>query len=286
MASGLIIYNLFIRYYRKIVNADKIPLIVLSVIVAVQELFIIAVGGNWMEYFRFLMPTLPLKNLLIALIIIRLIKSFQNKTANRLFYLTAIAVLLALCIGQKNIDGYNPLFNASNCSYPLTADFFKDGLTGMNHRLILLNKPHRAHYKAIFPFITGPLKDYVKKAGKVKLVTYQAGLFPYIVRKYFDINAVEFIDTAGLMNSEISKLKVAKSHTGNAGASRIDIILRGEAGELSTSVLSKNPNMVYMLSPYPDVIQKLEDINFKIVWNKWFGAIFTNIPLQSDDTQP
>ena len=212
-----------------------------------NDVFVLLAGGDWMEYFRFQAATIPLKSVILTRLAFAGIRSERlgDGALARAAPACVALLLMAVAALQQGASGHNASSNRDNCSKTLPWDVFGSDLATVNERVMFLNCAHQRDLRTIRPFVEGAMGCYLEHAGRLVILTNQAGYFPYKVREHFDAERVRFIDPRGLINQEIARLPVPKDQSGLAAGNWPLLVLAGEAGPLSRWVEAAEPNMVY-----------------------------------------
>jgi len=252
-------------------------------VLASYDAFIILVGGDWMGFYRFLAPTIPLKNIVLFALVFRLTDA-TNQWFTRLAtviansdVMKAIARpgLAIVIVTQQLATGVTYAWiPAGNCSKRLSEMNRFTSIEEMNLAVMELNCAYRRDITDLQPFIDGELNRYLAKYGRIVVISYQAGYFPSMLRQRYTTEQVYFIDSMGLSDKALAILPGEKNFLGNADGYRIDRVLRGEAGQLSTAVLAHHPNMVYMLQASRLERDNLVELGFDVVWDRPGAVIF------------
>jgi hypothetical protein len=246
---------------------------VVALYIITQELFVALSGGNWMEYYRFLVPTIPLKSILLIHLLTRFLqtRSGQRHVFDRYRLSAGVIVLCLTAILQQT----NRPLQAGNCSVPMVDIHTVDGwFGGLEHQLVTHNCAHGRDEIAILPFIRNELQNYVGRLSQVRMLSPQGGYFPYHIRDQFTPKEVYFIDVAGLTTRDVAQVAGKRSSGGLAGAEDLPAVLGGEAGELSNVILKLKPNMVYTLWVTQTDRQKLKEIGYELVWDRPNAVVF------------
>jgi hypothetical protein len=255
-------------------KAPAFPLLACCGVIVGQELFVLAIGGNWMEYFRFLAPTVPLKNVVLVWLAADALGRLGGRLPQRATAVAACAVLIALCLQQQGMSGRTPMRGARKCSATLPSDFFGASIEEMNERAIALSCTHARENANIRPFIEGTMRCFVERAGPLTLTSYQAGYFTYLVRKNFAVDEVRFFGTMGLINREVARLPVPKDPVGIVGGNRIDLIVAGRKGALSEQVRAADPDMLYLISAPGKRRETFASSGYQLVWEQPRAVVF------------
>lgn len=235
--------------------------------ICAYEAFIVVVKGDWMEYHRFLAPTLALK----MLVLVMLGEQLRALTPAPFRRLAAVAAVVLLILVVASEWRYR---SPQDCSTRLTLDFLAKWLDRPNDTVIALNCAHQRDGYAIRPFIDRELSNYLAQQGHLTIVTYQGGYFPYFLRERFSPREITLVDTTGLLNLEIAKVEGEKIPTGNKYLDDIPAILGGGVPGLSDRVSRYRPNMIYMLSDSEAGEARLKAIGFERIHQAPGGVVY------------
>ena len=223
--------------------------------ICAYEAFVVMVKGDWMEYHRFMTPTLGLKILLLVM----LAEKLHGLAFSHSRRLASVSVAMILFLVMADELRYRA---PQDCSTRLSFGFFENFLDHPNKATIGLNCAHQRDGYAIRPFIEQELPKYLAQKSHLTIVTYQGGYFPYFLRERFSPREITLVDTTGLLNLEIAKVEGEKIPTGNKYLDDIPAILSGKVPGLSERVSRYRPNMIYMLADKETDQAKLETIGF------------------------
>lgn len=223
--------------------------------ICAYDTFIVIVKGDWMEYHRFLVPTLGLKMLLLVMLGEKL-HAMLASHSRRLAWTSAVIILFLAVASELRYR------SPQDCSTRLSIDFLGKFLDHPNDTTINLNCAHQRDGYAIRPFIDRELPKYLAQKGHLTIVTYQGGYFPYFLREKFSPRDITLVDTTGLLNLEIARVEGEKIPTGNKYLDDIPAILSGEVPGLSERVSRYQPNMIYMLGDSETHQARLKAIGF------------------------
>lgn len=241
---------------------------VLGGTVLFQLIFVVLTGGNWMEYFRFMAAIVPLMNILVFM----MLAHFVPNQDSVLLLIGAFVLLVILALTQIGRAGE---YYAGDCSKPISASVALSGLEGLSRAVIQNNCAHSRDLKSIKPFIDEKIPELLRNNnGRLTVASYQAGFFPYHLRKKYNQQEIFFIDSAGLTELEIARLPGGTSSGGIRFRDRIDLALLGEVGALSQYFLSHHVNLVYLLSASPEVRKNMEKLGYETVWDVAGAVVF------------
>lgn len=256
-------------------------------IILFNHLLVITVGGDWMEFYRFIVPIVPFLTILTTCFAFRTLKAvtgknilfipnfrmISNLTLGFLFF-----VAIATNSGQRdNLDTQN----FHNCSEKMSLakmySFVMD-LGHLDENLILSNCAGKRDWDGAMLFITDELPViYEALDHKVTIATFQMGFFPYYVKKVNPTMNIEFVDTLGLADSNIARMQGPRARYGLSEGTKIVNIFAGKSGQLSEYVLSRNPNMIYVLHATPMRRMALSKLGWTTHWDKPGAVVFIRI---------
>lgn len=249
-----------------------------------NHLFVIGTGGDWMEFFRFIAPVVPFLVILTTCFAYRTINDVVKKhNLSRPYFeaFTNVAlgvlflILIATNSGQR--DNYDAQ-DFHNCSEVLDVSKVRSislDYHRLDEKLILMNCAGSRDWNGLMLFITDELpKAYELLDRNITIAAFQMGFFPYYVRKVNPTMKIEFIDTLGIADSNIARMEGPRESYGLSEGTRIADILAGKSGELSNYILSRNPNMIYVLYATNRRRQALAELGWAISWDKPGAVIF------------
>jgi hypothetical protein len=253
-------------------------------LILLNHLFVIITGGDWMEFFRFLAPVVPLMVVLTTGFAYKMINEVIKKNNLSRPYLEASSnialgavflILIATNSGQR--DNYEAQ-DFHNCSERFDAAKVRAISLDYRHldeNLILMNCAGQRDWNGLMLFMTGELpKAYQLLDQNITIATFQMGFLPYYIKKLHPTMKIRFIDTLGIGDTNVARLEGARQSYGLSEGTRIAEILAGESGELSNYVLSQNPNMIYVLNATIRRRQQLADLGWAVELDKPGAVIF------------
>jgi hypothetical protein len=275
-AIGRLCHYTFFRSRFNTLVASDVSTITISLYVVMHETFVIFAGGDWMEYYRFIVPTIPLKVVLLADFARIVLRRFAQWKLFPVEQTLAVG-LLGVCVAAGYQQTYSPLLAGfgTNCASPMT-DLGVGELNplSLEKQLAKHNCTQSRDEAAVLPFIRNELGKYVHWAKQIRIATSQAGYFPYYVREVFSTDEVFFIDTLGLATRDVAQINAKKSVDGVENGAELDRILAGKEGTLSDVVLKMKPNMVYLLWITPEIRENFAKLGYSLVWDRPNATIF------------
>jgi hypothetical protein len=266
---------------RSIPYLDFVPLLGL---ILLNHLFVISVGGDWMEFFRLIVPVIPFLVILTTCFAFRMFnavleKHILSRPHRETLANLALGVLFLAAIATNSGQGDNyDIQGYHNCSEKM--DLSKLHLVSLDysrldHQLILFNCAGKRDWNGVMPFITDELPEVYKSLDQnITIATFQMGFFPYFIKKVYPAMNIEFVDTVGLADSNIARMQLPKKNYGVRDGVNIVSIFTGESGELSRYVLSRNPNMIYVLDATNIRRQALIELGWSTGWDAPGAVIF------------
>jgi hypothetical protein len=251
--------------------------VMLAATIVVYHVFVVLVGGNWMEYFRFLAPTVPLSNVQVFVTLQGFLRrlpgdGIQPQSLKRPLQGLFLLIIGFLIMMQPRMTYAN---FAQNCSATLSLSAIADGWSGLKRHVIEGNCAHSRDWHELKPFMSEPLKHLVERAhGPLTAVSYQAGFFPYILRRMYPPEAISFVDSYGLAELAVAKLAARRNYFGHADGGRIDVALQGKSGALSEYLASRRPNLVYVLKADAEMRKNFSSLGFQLVWDRPGAVVF------------
>ena len=258
----------------------------LGLVVAVNLVVVLA-GGDWMEHFRFFAPEIPL------LVVISVVTGFRlfsrvfgaagSPRARRVALTVGITLLMTLAVSnakQSDLNVPRPLAvrNVSNIHDYALSHVFAD-LTGLDQRLILLNRDHEREFTLLEPFLKETLPRLYREHGHITIATGQMGCFPYLIKKRFPQYNLYFVDHLGLCDKTVSRMPLPKDHIGLTHGRFTDEVIAGMVPILSDYVRSKKPQMLYMLGFVADMderVERLRRCGYDVIFDDGPEKVFFN----------
>lgn len=237
------------------------------------DLSTLAAGGDWMSYHRFAARTLPLKLIVMAHWADWIAQSpgvaRLSAGAKRLIL---VAALLAALTGltATGIVEREGLYRMGSTIAPAEFEFSR----GFADYLMRANIPNQRDQIALLPWIDDELPRLVDQAGRegrlpLKIASYQAGLFPYAIRKKFSAQQVLFIDLAGLSDFRIGSLRGARTPLGLFdGTHRWAEALTFGASELGKFLRACRPDVVYVLAVSDAELKLMDRAGYDVMLRK------------------
>lgn len=265
-------------------NTD-IRFVILIGLIFFNHLLVVTTGGDWMEFYRFIVPIVPFLTILTTCFAFRtfndVIKKISLSRPNfKVYSNLALGILFFTAIAtnssQRDNNETQPFHNCSetiNLSkmYSLAFD-----LRNLDENLILMNCAGKRDWDGVMLFITDELPIiYEALNHKVTIATFQMGFFPYYIKKQNPAMDIEFVDTLGLADSNIARMQGPRASYGLSEGTKIVNIFAGKSGQLSEYVLSRDPNMIYVLNATPMRRMALSKLGWIISWDRPGAVIFT-----------
>jgi hypothetical protein len=247
--------------------AERSLLLALSGLAVGQDLFTIFAGGNWMSYYRFLAPTLPLKIILLIWAVARCCP--RGRSA----FLATVALSL-LVVGQLFQSGRNPNYPdfvaepAWLWPLPATVD-----LAQLQRMILLASPAHARDERELRPFVATSLPALLPAGRPLCIATYQVGYFPWMVRERLGPGQVRIADTLGLNDRIAARRPGPRNPFGVLDGFAIDRLL--QAGEPTLFRLcGGQPDLVYVLQAPPVMRANMAALGYRLVWDRPGAVIF------------
>lgn len=253
-------------------------------LVLLNHLFVILVGGDWMEFYRLIVPVIPLLAILTTFFAFRLFNALLEKFVlpGSNFQILAnlalgILFLAAIATNSGQNDNYR-VRGFHNCSEKMDLSkvlSISSDYSRLDDQLILINCAGKRDWSGVMPFIEEELPQvYDSLDQKITIVTFQMGFFPYYIKTLKPAMNIEFIDTVGLADSNIARMDMPKVNYGIRDGVNIVSIFSGTSGELSQYVLDRNPNMIYVLDATDRRRRALAKLGWSTSWDRPGAVIF------------
>lgn len=248
-----------------------------ALLIAWNHAFVILVRGDWMSYFRFIVPVIPLLAIVSAQTLARVLADLTRDGAleRPVIAGAAGAMLLLSGLNQAQLpNSYVADLPAASLQHSL-ADVFANPHLPLTERVLRLNASYLRDNEQALPFLRDELPRLAaQNAGKkLVIVSYQIGYVPYITKRMHPALDIEFIDTMGLATPEIARMPLRKFIWGTAGGDQLDAIVAGELQPLSDFVNARQPDVLYFIAITPGQRARLSALGWRVLWDKP-GAIF------------
>lgn len=239
-----------------------------------QTAFVLLVGGDWMGFYRFLVPALPLYIVAVAARIVRpaaegLVAAGPGARLLRQVGVAAVLLLVTTNVGGRAWPG--------RCS---TQAGIGDLLgirsaEELQEKLISLNCAYGRDERDLLPYLHASLRDTARRhGGRIVVATVQMGFFPWIVRTEFPGLDVSFVDTFGITDPHVARLDVPKVARGVAPGISLGAVVDGGAGELTRFVREKGANLAYAVDIPVEDRRRFVHAGWRLVWDRPGAVVF------------
>lgn len=268
-------------------NVRIINIAVLVSFITGHHIVTILSGGNWMEHYRFMSPIVPMTNILIFMMFGDAFYVVHKYIPSRIsaiiikkitFILIFLAALLQTITTKEGA--------VHTCSTPINKRLLLGGIQDLSKSTILNNCAHTRDWYAIKPFIDNELPSLLTKNNNhLTIASFQAGFFPYFIRKKYSPRQIYFIDTRGLTDLQIARIKGEKTNSGHSDGLRIDLALSQENNSLFAYLSNHSPDLVYERYASPEIRQNFLNIGYSVVWDKPHAVVFYKSSVESLKTR-
>ncbi len=219
----------------------SLPLLVFTVIATVQDVLFALAGGSYGLY-RLLAPTLLIKWCVCGCV--ALIALNRADRHARLAIGGLIVALLVIPIALiEPIPLSQDMLRAGRETFAKIRE--ADSWADLNWRILYMHYVHRRDMRAVYPFIRDELPRHLKTMKELRISSFQAGFFPYYVKKLYPDAPIRFYDTKGLMDAKVG---LAGSQKDNVGVITPGFApLLKEKDKISQLFQEFNPNMIYVI---------------------------------------
>lgn len=217
-------------------------------------------GGDWMPFYRFIAPFVPLLSIVTVLGVFQGVAVIQSRINDRELrtWLPGFAALLLLVLlvshPVRRGPDIVPLLPRSMEIRPapeVLMDYQVGPVLaswhGLDERLQDINQDHVRHERLLENFIREglPLIYKHRRQEPLMIATSQMGFFPYFIREHYPDMNLHFTDLCGLCSKDVSHLDVDKHWNGLTVCVDLEKIFTGNAGPVSDLVLGQHPELVY-----------------------------------------
>lgn len=249
-----------------------------------NHLFVLSTGGDWMEFFRFIVPVVPFLVILTTCSVFRTVNAiFKKHHLSKPYFETftnmalGVLFLIAIATNSAQRDNYESQ-GFHNCSEKIDLSKIHSlelDSRPLDEKLVLLNCAGKRDWEGLMPFITDELPVFYESLDQnITIASFQMGFFPYYVKKVHPTMKIEFVDTLGLADSHIAQMQGHRESYGLREGTKIVNIFSGQSGKLSEYILSRNPNMIYVLNATTIRRMALIKLGWTTSWDKPGAVIF------------
>lgn len=241
-------------------------------VVGVHLLTVALSGGDWMGYYRFVAPAVPLLGVTLAQLISAAAPRSSTGLVSALLVLVGIS---AVPLGEDERSGLRPPYMQNTCLQTSLADL-GDAELGptLGERVRRLNHPYLRDLSQLAPFVHGPLQSILRVKPDILIASYQMGYFPYHAR-IWQMPGIRFLDTVGITDSQLAKDAALRSSRGLSDGLEPRIFLDPQANNaVSNRVQALRPDLTYVLNADVDMVSQLTAWGWLLVWNAPEAKIF------------
>ncbi len=230
----------------------------------------VVAGGDWMAFYRFLAPAVPL----LAIVLVQTVWQVLSKTPlpPRWHWATALAVLAAAPWLTREVSGGHM---HNTCLQTSISDLWDPALgASFGVRVRRLNHPYRRDEQQLLPFLKGFLTHALAGKTKLTIASMQMGFFPYHLQ-LLGLSRVELIDTFGIADPGLSQLPGERSPLGlKIGAAPQRFLNPNSSDPVARAIQARKPDLVYVLHSNAAAIRQLAQWGWTLVWSKRDAKIF------------
>jgi hypothetical protein len=230
-------------------------------------------GGDWMTFFRFVYPVIPL--LAVALAHALMSTSFDSPWVR-----PALLGCLPL-LGQFEREDGGPFeMTDTNAQRNLPQLFRRTGGMSLTTHLRRLNGPYARDEDDLEPFLRGPLRHAAAQGQKLTLVSYQFGFMPY---RLWQLGvSVELIDSMGVCDPVVARLPGPRGALGLTEGRSPEAFLDPLApSALARYVSGKRPDLLYTLSATEAQEAALTRLGYVAVWTRPRARVYARADRQA-----
>lgn len=264
-------------------NTRTINILALVSFISGHHMVTILSGGNWMEHYRFMSPIIPMTNILIFMMFgdaFHVAHKYISSCISTIIIKKITFILIFLAALLQTIATKESAVHT--CSTPINKHLLLGGIQDLSKSTILNNCAHTRDWYAIKPFIDNELPSLLTKNNNhLTVASFQAGFFPYFIRKKYSPHQIYFIDTRGLTDLHIALIKGEKTNSGNSDGLRIDLALSQKNNSLFPYLSNHSPDLVYERYASPEIRQNFLNIGYSVVWDKPHAVVFYKSSIES-----
>jgi hypothetical protein len=229
------------RLWKRLLNGyDRAMLALLAMIAGQNLFFILTCGGTVVWLNRFMAPVLLLEAALLWHMLMRL-----SAYKPRLLLLVSAVILVALAVEQAAAIKPRARFTKMTPE-KIWHHIQHSSIKRLNWDVIQWNRAHIRDNKSVHGCIKHKLAKPLRRMGQMRVLTYQAGFFPYYLKKRYPKADIRFFDTKGLIQPDAGLIARKKDSKGAAGGV-VFIPLLTQESEIFNKVQLFNPNVIYAL---------------------------------------
>jgi len=263
---------------------ESLPKYVAPLLVVSTQLSAAAIaGGDWMAYYRFIAPAIPLLCVILVQfawdLLDRVSASPLLRKGGALAWLCAIPWLVV------ERSGLRPPYMHDTCMQGSIFNLLDERLGySLGERVRRLNHPYFRDEAQLLPFIEGPLHQLLDQRHEITIATHQMGFFPYHLRKMLS-ERIRLIDTLGIVDPELSRLPAPRTPLGLAIGLDPTLFLNPESQDpVARAIHARHPDLVYVLRADDHTIEQLARWGWTLVWNAPEAKIFAHNSLHHSDS--
>ncbi len=240
-------------------------------------------GGDWMAYYRFIAPAVPL----LCVSLVQMIWDVLDHVSSAPLLRRGIGGI-GLCLIPWLVverSGLRPPYMHNTCMQRSIFDLMDDQLgASLGERVRRLNHPYFRDETQLLPFLEGPLRRIVAQQRELTIATYQMGFFPYYLRGMRLGGVVHLVDTFGIVDPELARLPGLRTPLGLTIGLEPTIYLDPSTQDLGArAIQARRPDLVYVLRADGHTVEQLARWGWVLIWNAPEAKIFArDSVLQSD----
>jgi hypothetical protein len=250
-------------------------------IVACIDTITVLSGGDWMSMHRFAARSIEWKLILIlGTFAIHLQNADLSKARRHMISAGGICIFLVFLLSVSRADGVTlargrktpPAHNRLTI-----AEWIRQPQASWIKSNVKLLRDHNGVRPLIIEELEKSIQRKIRIGAKFpfRVASYQAGYFPYQLRKLYSPSQVLFVDMAGLSERRIGALPGAKSPFGRIdGASGWSTTIAFNQGPLGQKLKDCTMDFVYVLSASDDETERMRLAGYTRVHRRDGAVIF------------
>lgn len=250
--------------------------VALVAVAGVHLLAVLLAGGDWMAFYRFVAPVVPLLGVAASQSLAKAAELIPPKVRRVTLPVALMALALAAWpLGRDERSGLYYPYIRNTCLQRSLADLVDERLgASLGQRVRQLNHPYFRDITQLDPFLRGPLRQLSETRGHLVVATQQMGFLPYRLRE-LGFERVHLIDSYGITDPELARLPGERVALGlRDGAQALRFLDPASGTALAHAVVKREPQLAYVLRVDRASVDRLAELGWVLIWNAPEAKIF------------
>ncbi|MDD9946026.1 MAG: hypothetical protein OXU20_33590 [Myxococcales bacterium] len=246
-----------------------------ALVMAVHLGDVIVAGGDWMAFYRFMAPIVPLMAVILAQVLWALAERAIARPRWR--WGTALALTLLLPWISFEQTGVAPPYMPNTCMQRSLAELFDPQLGDtFGTRIRRLNHPHIRDETMLLPFIDGPLRPLQARHPTLRIASTQMGFLPHALYER-GLRNIDLIDAFGITDPRLASVAGERNALGlTVGAYPERFLDPNSPAPAAQAIQKLEPDLVYTLSLERSTIKRLEEWGYRLIWSRSECNVFAH----------